>query len=102
MYRVLMESGGVGIPPYIEKWEKELDIKLNEREVWQILKRVNATSVNCKLSEMNYKCLARMYITPNRAHRIQKETSRLSWRMQRNRENGAHLVAVPKNGKILG
>lgn len=80
MYRVLNESGGAVIPPYIEKWEKELDIKINEREAWLTFKRVNATSVNCKLSEMNYKCLARMYITPDRAHRIQRETSQLCWR----------------------
>lgn len=49
-------------------------------ESGQILKRVNITSVDCRIAEVNYKLLARMYITPDRAHRIRRETSQLCWR----------------------
>lgn len=80
IYKVLIEMKGSEIPPFIKKWEKELDIQLKEPEIWQILRRVNATSVNCKMLELNHKCLARWYITPDRAPKYQSEPSQLCWR----------------------
>lgn len=79
-YRALNELEGVGDLRFVEKWEEELGIKIDRQEVGRIMKRVNATSVNYKLSEMNYKILTRMYIIPDRAHRITEGRSQLCWR----------------------
>lgn len=51
-----------------------------EPEVDLILKRLLTTSVNYKVLEINYKCLMRMYMTPERIHKIDGGRSRLCWR----------------------
>lgn len=80
IYRILIKLGEVECPTFFKKWEEELGNKISEREVGLVLERVNATSVNYRLSEMNFRILARMYITPDRAHKLQKEPSQLCWR----------------------
>lgn len=87
----MIELGNTDIPPYIRKWEKELESKLTDPEVRLILRRVNATSVNCKILELNYKCMARMYMTPDRVHRCQKETSQFCWRGCKEMGSMAHI-----------
>lgn len=80
IYRVLVEMKGSEIPPFIKKWEMELGIQLKKPDFRQLLRRVHATSVNCNMLELNYKCLARWYITPHRAHKYQSETLQFCWR----------------------
>lgn len=80
IYRVLIELKGAETLPFIKKWELELDSKLKEPEIGILLKRVHATLVNYKMSELNYKCMARWYITPDRAYKYQSETSQYCWR----------------------
>lgn len=103
IYRVLIGLKGVEIPPFIKKWVLELDIQLKEPEIGKLLKRIHATTVNYKRLELNYKCLARWYITPDRAHKYLSETSQYCWRgCQEIGDNGAYLVALAGNYKILG
>lgn len=80
IYRILVDLKGTDIPAYIKKWESELKSKLKEDEVTTLLKRVHSTSVNYKMSELNYKCLSRWYITPDRVSKYQNEISQLCWR----------------------
>lgn len=54
--------------------------QVKDLEIRQLLRRVCATSVNSNMIELNYKCLARWYITPDKAHKCQIETSQFCWR----------------------
>lgn len=80
IYRALIERTGPDIPPYIIKWENELGICLRKEEISQIMRRVHTTTVNSNMREMNYKCLVGWHITPDKAHKIQKEKSQYCWR----------------------
>lgn len=80
IYKILVELRRPDIPAFIGKWEKELGKTLLVTEVSMILKRVSATSVNSNLLELNFKCLTRMYMTPDRMHKIHGEKSQLCWR----------------------
>lgn len=77
IYRILIKLGEVEYPTFLKKWEEELGSKISEREVGPVLERVNVTSVNYRITEMNFRILARMYITPDKAYKIQKETLQL-------------------------
>lgn len=80
IYKILVELKRPDIPAFIGKWEKELGITLSETEVATIWKRLSVTSVNSKLLELNYKCMTRMYMTPEKMHKINGERSWLCWR----------------------
>lgn len=80
IYKILVELRRTDTLTFIDRWEKELGLKLTESETDKILKRLLITSVNYKLLELNYKCLMRMYMTPDRMHRIDREKSQLCWR----------------------
>lgn len=83
--------GNIEVPAFIRKWEKELERKLTEPEVWLILRRASATSVNCKILELNFKCLARMYLTPDCTHKYQNDTSQYCWRGCKELGSMAHI-----------
>lgn len=80
IYKILRGMKGLDISPFIGKWEKELGTRVYELETRQLLKRVHSTSVNSNVIELNSKCLAQWYITPDKVHKCQKETSQLCWR----------------------
>lgn len=80
IYKVLVDLERLETPDYIGKWEKELGRNLTDTDVSLILKRVSATSVNSKLLELNFKCLTRMYLTPDRVHKIHRDKSQFCWR----------------------
>lgn len=80
IYKILVELKRIDILPCISKWEKELGLIFAETEVDLLVKRLLTTSVNYKVLELNYKCLTRMYMTPDKMHRIDKDRSRLCWR----------------------
>lgn len=52
---------------------------------------MNATSVNYRIAEMNFRTLARMYVTPDIAHKIQEETSQFCWRGCKEIRTMAHI-----------
>lgn len=87
----MIKMGEVECPIFLRRWEEELGNKISVSEGGLLLGRVNATSVNYRVSEMNFRILARMYITPDRAHKIQKETSQLCWRGCKDIGTMAHI-----------
>ena len=91
IYSFLIEAECLEMPPYIKKWEEELGSSLSTTELKQIWKRVHTSSANSKLVELNYKCLMRWYITPDKAHKFKKEASELCWRGCRQIGNMAHI-----------
>lgn len=93
IYRVLHNGTGPEIPPYIEKWERELGAPVNRAEIRQLLRRVHATSVNSNIVQLNYKCLVRWYITPDKAHKCQREKTLLT-RVWRGGDHGPYLVVL--------
>lgn len=86
-----MELGNKEVPSYMRRWEEELDCRVTDPEAWQILKIMSATSVNCKILELNFKCLVRMYMTPDREHKCQKEISQFCWRGCKEIGSTAHI-----------
>lgn len=71
---------GLEILPFIGKWRDELGKQGKDLDVGKILKLAHTTAIESNTIEMNYKCLARWYITPNKAHKSQKEVSQFCWR----------------------
>lgn len=80
IYRSLIEMGETDRPRFLGKWEEELGNKISNNEARRILSRVNGMSVNYRIAEMNYRVMARMYITPDLAHKMQDEISQFCWR----------------------
>lgn len=91
IYKVLIDLKGIENLVFIKKWETELESKLTDSEVMILLKGVHITSVNYKVSELNYKCFARWYITPDRASKFQSETSQYCWRGCKELGTMAHI-----------
>lgn len=76
----MVGMGEVERPGFLRKWEEEIGNKISDKEARRVLSRVNDTSVNYKIAEMNFRILARMYFTPDLAHKIQDGTSQYCWR----------------------
>lgn len=79
IYQILIDLKGSEIPPYIEKCEKELGTQVKDVEIRQLLRRVHSTSINSNMLELNYKCLARWYMTPDKAYKFQTEITQYCW-----------------------
>lgn len=75
-----MDVKGLGMPPFIRKWEKELGTQMNDSEIGKIMRMAHTTSIDYNTIEMSYKCLTRWYITPGMAHNYQWKVSQLCWR----------------------
>lgn len=54
------------------------DTELNT--IKKILNLTHSSAIDTKTALMNYKCLERWYVTPDRARKYQKETSADCWR----------------------
>lgn len=80
IYKMLMEGNGRERPPYISKWEEELGTQVNDSKIGKILRMAFVTSIDSNTIEISFKSLARWYITPDKAHKFQKETSQFCWR----------------------
>lgn len=80
IYKILSEEGELDVPPYIKKWERELGSHCNLFTVERILKMVHVASADIKRSEINFKCLARWYATPDRLSKLYPDTSDRCWR----------------------
>lgn len=78
-YRSLIGLGNIETPSFIQKWEKELGRELTYLRSL-ILSRAAATSVNSKILELNYRCLTRMYLTPDRLNKFQNGPPQHCWR----------------------
>lgn len=50
----------------IEKWEGELGSQLDEQQMVKVMRAVRDYATDMKTIEMNYKCLVRWYITPEK------------------------------------
>lgn len=80
IYKILNGLKILGPPPFIKKWEEEMGTGDMEVDVCKILRLTHATSSDCSSTEINYKCLARWYITPDKLHQYQRDASNLCWR----------------------
>lgn len=70
---------GLGKPPYMEKWEKELGARVNEQQLGKILQMVHSSAVDSNTMEINYKCLSRWYMPPDKMHKYQTGKSPHCW-----------------------
>lgn len=92
IYKILTVMAEPKIPPYMEKWEKELGTQLNEQQLGKVLRMVHSSAVDINTIEINYKCLERWYITPVKAQKYQPEKSYLCWRGCNLKGTMAHLL----------
>lgn len=68
-----MTDLGQGRPAYIEQWEKELELKLEDHQVEKMIGMGYNNDWDMNTIEINYNFLARWYLTPVRTHRYQPE-----------------------------
>lgn len=80
IYKILNGPKILGPPPFIKKCEEEMGTGGMKVDVCKILRLTHAISPDCSSLEMNYKCLARRYRTPDKLHQFQREASNLCWR----------------------
>lgn len=73
IYKILNGLKILGPPPFIKKWEEEMGTGDMGVDVCKILRLTHATSSDCSSTEINYKCLARWYITPDKLHQYQRD-----------------------------
>lgn len=91
IYKILLRGRGEEVPPFIEKWENELGTRRTEQQVKNIFKMVYNNAIDNNTIEINYKCLSRWYITPDIAHKYQKEKSPECWRGCKEVGNMSHI-----------
>lgn len=80
IYCALAEVGEVNMPPFIERWENELAKKLTLEQKNTILRAAQGLAGDINTREMNYKCLARWYLTPVRLNKITPQEPTTCWR----------------------
>lgn len=68
------------IPPYIEKWERDLGTKKDKNIISKILNRTFNLTLDTQSAEMNYKCISRSYLTPEILSKYQAGSTALCWR----------------------
>lgn len=68
-YKVLMQMEGLGLPPFIEKWQKEQQIS---KILWAIY--------SFTADKHNGIKLARWYMTPDKVQKCQPRKSQLCWK----------------------
>lgn len=66
IYKILNVRGELEVPPYIKKWERELESRCSKFTLEKILKMTHKSAVGIKRTEINFKCLARWYVTPDK------------------------------------
>lgn len=91
IYKILSARDDLDVPPYIKKWENELGSRRNKDTMHKIMKLTHSSVVNLKMVEMNYKCLARWYTTPDKTSIFQPEKSSECWRGCKAIGTKAHL-----------
>ncbi|CAI9546477.1 unnamed protein product, partial [Staurois parvus] len=79
IYKILTEINADISPPYIEQWEREIGATIDAEKQRKMFRIIHG-NINMQEVEMNYKCLARWYITPSVAHRLSGDNSPLCWR----------------------
>lgn len=66
IYKIISARDDLEAPPYIKKWENELGSRRNKYTIDKIMKLTHSSAVDIKTIEMNFKCLARWYATPDK------------------------------------
>lgn len=66
---------GQGRSSFIEKWEKELEVKLEDQQVDRMIEARYNQAWDINTVEMNYKFLVRWYLTLERIHKIKQDGS---------------------------
>lgn len=77
MYKVLMKVDQLEIPPYIDKWERELGTKKDANTIKRILDMICNSARDAHTAEMNYKCISNL--TPEIVCKYQNKTA-YCWR----------------------
>lgn len=80
LYKLLIDEDEIEKPSYIKQWEKDLGTLVELNTIKKIMNLTHSSAIDVKTTEMNYKCLVRWYITPERASKFQKESSAECWR----------------------
>lgn len=91
LYKILMSKEELDVPPYIKKWERELGTQCSNNMLGKILKMMHTSSVNIKMTETNFKCLAGWYVTPDKLSKFLPEKSGECWRGYKNIGTMAHI-----------
>lgn len=77
IYEILTELEGHGALPFIEKWEQEMGLKLDET---QMIDAVYNYASDITSIEVNYKCMVRWHLLPERINKIHPNKSPQCWR----------------------
>lgn len=80
VYKILLNNGGGVVPPFIKKWEEKLGAICEKRLVGSILGATHGTAIDTKTTEINYKCLARWYMTPTKLSKFNLDRLPNCWR----------------------
>lgn len=73
LYKILSEGDRLEALPYIKIWENELGSQCKKHIIEKILKLSHSSVVDTKVTETNYKCLARWYVTPDKISKFHPE-----------------------------
>lgn len=91
VYEFLSDLEGQERPSFIEKWEKELETKLEKQQIRRMIAGGYNHAWDTNTIEMNYKFLARWYMTPERLHKINQAESPLCWKNCRQKATMIHI-----------
>lgn len=91
VYEFLTDLEGQDRPPFIEKWEIELDTKLKDQQIKRMITGGYNQAWDINTIEMNYKFLVRYYMTPERLHKINQAETSMCWRNCRQKATMLHI-----------
>lgn len=72
IYKILLASEKLEMPPFIFKWERDLGTKKDIDTIKKIFKISANSKIDSRTAEMNYKCISRSYLTPEITSKYQK------------------------------
>lgn len=80
IYSILTDLEAQERPEYINQWEKEMNLKIDNQKVEKMIEMGYNKAWDMKTIEMNYKLVSRWYMTPVRIHRFHQDRTSLCWR----------------------
>ena len=102
LYKILLKIGERSIPPFIEKWERELGSQRDKATIERMLTLTHSSAVDSRTAEMSFKCIAGWYMTPDKLKFFNEEQTGLLEGLRITRKYGSPLVGMPKDKKVLG
>lgn len=96
-YSMLNCPATLPYPPFLDKWEQDLQRKFTLAQIQNIFRFALKTSVCTIIQESNYKLLTRWYFTPHLLHQYYSDTTDLCWRCLGDRGTLLHIFwSCPK------